>query len=72
MGPGALYGTIKRLLGQSYIEESIEQIDLELGHERRRHYRLTDSGRTALGLESTRLETAISSARHQISYPLSS
>ena len=41
MGPGTLYGTIKRLLAARMIEESDERPDPELDDERRRYYRLT-------------------------------
>ena len=41
MGPGTLYGTIKRLLEARMIEESDERPDPDLDDERRRYYRLT-------------------------------
>src|SRR5579862_1276285 len=44
MGPGTLYGTIKRLLADGLIEESGERPDPEMDDERRRYYRLTDWG----------------------------
>jgi DNA-binding PadR family transcriptional regulator len=41
MGPGTLYGNIKRLLATNLIEEADERPDPELDDERRRYYRLT-------------------------------
>lgn len=53
LGPGTLYGTIKRLLKLQWIEESDERPDPELDDERRRYYRITP-----LGLRFTRAEAA--------------
>ncbi len=44
MGPGTLYGTVKRLLEAQLIEESDERPDPHLDDERRRYYRLTGVG----------------------------
>ena len=55
MGPGTLYGTIKRTLAAEMIEESDERPDPELDDERRRYYRLTDYGRRVLSAEVERL-----------------
>ena len=56
MGPGTLYGSIKRMLADGLIEKSSERPDPELDDERRRYYRLTDLGRRVLGAEARRLE----------------
>ncbi|HUC87373.1 MAG TPA: helix-turn-helix transcriptional regulator [Candidatus Saccharimonadales bacterium] len=61
MGPGTLYGTIKRLLE----DDMIEEVDArrELGSdERRRYYRLTRYGRERLGVEIQRLEQVVARA----------
>ena len=42
LGPGTLYGAIKRMIQDGLIEESDERPDPELDDERRRYYRLTD------------------------------
>ncbi|MEJ0073493.1 MAG: PadR family transcriptional regulator [Candidatus Saccharibacteria bacterium] len=47
LGPGALYGTLKRLADQGYIEE----LPFEEASERRRYYRLTRKGWNALSDE---------------------
>ncbi len=48
LGPGSLYGTIKRLLEQGFIEDVAEGPTDERGDPRRRYYRLTQLGRRAL------------------------
>jgi len=45
MGPGTLYGSIKRMLAVGLIEETDERPDPALDDERRRYYRLTTQGR---------------------------
>jgi DNA-binding PadR family transcriptional regulator len=59
MGPGTLYGTVKRLLAAGLIEESDERPDPELDDERRRYYRLTESGRQVAIAELERLSNLI-------------
>lgn len=62
MGPGTLYGTIKRLLGQRLIEESDERPDPEHDDQRRRYYRLTALGEQVLEAEVVRLRRMIANA----------
>jgi DNA-binding PadR family transcriptional regulator len=63
LGPGAIYTTIKRLLGDGLIEESDERPDPELDDQRRRYYRLTALGRSVAAAEVRRLDALVSSAR---------
>jgi len=63
MGPGTLYGSIKRMLKVKLIEESDERPDPELDDERRRYYRLTDFGRQVLAAEARRLSALIDVAQ---------
>ncbi|MDR3688355.1 MAG: helix-turn-helix transcriptional regulator [Fimbriimonas sp.] len=56
MGPGTLYGTIKRMLASGFIEEAEERIDPNHADERRRYYRLTGLGRDVFKNEIKRLE----------------
>jgi DNA-binding PadR family transcriptional regulator len=63
MGPGTLYGTIKRMLEARLIEECGERPESEKDDERRRYYRLTDLGRRAAGLEAKRMENLVNIAR---------
>jgi DNA-binding PadR family transcriptional regulator len=55
MGPGTLYGTLKRLLDAGLVEEAGERADPDTGDERRRYYRLTRRGRSAANAEAERL-----------------
>jgi DNA-binding PadR family transcriptional regulator len=55
MGPGTLYGTIKRMIASELIEESDERPDPALDDERRRYYRLTAFGRRVAAAEAQRL-----------------
>ncbi|HEX9235119.1 MAG TPA: PadR family transcriptional regulator [Actinomycetota bacterium] len=63
MGPGTLYGSIKRMLAAGLIEESSERPDPELDDERRRYYRLTQNGQAVLAGEAERLERLVRTAR---------
>ena len=63
MGPGTLYGTIKRLLESGLIEESDERPDPTLDDERRRYYRLTPFGERVAQSEAERLAGLLKVAR---------
>jgi len=63
IGPGTLYGTIKRMLGDELIAESEERPDPELDDQRRRYYRLTDHGMKALSTELERMDALVQKAR---------
>lgn len=65
LGPGTLYGALRRLREGGLIEESDERPDPDLDDERRRYYRLTDLGAKALGAEVARLESAVRAAREK-------
>jgi DNA-binding PadR family transcriptional regulator len=63
LGPGSLYGSIKRMLAEGLIEECGERPDPAADDERRRYYRLTDLGRRAAATEARRLEVLVVAAR---------
>ena len=63
LGPGTLYGAIKRLLAVGFIKETTEGIDPKLDDSRRRYYRLAASGRKAVTEESERLASLVRLAR---------
>ena len=63
LGPGTLYGAIKRLLEGDLIEESAERPDPAHDDERRRYYRLTDFGQQVAAAEASRLEELVRLAR---------
>lgn len=63
MGPGTLYGTIKRMLEAKLIVESDERPDPALDDERRRYYRLTGLGSRIAAAEAQRLSSLLKAAR---------
>jgi len=63
MGPGTLYGTLKRLLTAGLIEEADERPDPALDDERRRYYRITKFGRAVAQEEARRLNELVRLAR---------
>lgn len=65
MGPGTLYGSIKRMLASGLIEESDERPDPAMDDERRRYYRLSGLGQRALRLEAERLARQVEAAQQK-------
>jgi DNA-binding PadR family transcriptional regulator len=63
MGPGTLYGTIKRLIEARLIEESDERPDPHLDDERRRYYRLSALGQRVVRAEAKRYADMAAVAR---------
>jgi DNA-binding PadR family transcriptional regulator len=66
LGPGTLYGCLKRMLAAGLVEESEERPDMELDDERRRYYRMTPLGRNTVKAEATRLAGAVSAAKAKL------
>lgn len=76
LGPGTLYGGIKRMISQGLIVEASAEAgasDTKQEHsrphdgreERRRYYRITGAGRQAASAEAQRLEGLVSTARER-------
>jgi len=63
LGPGTLYGSIKRMVASGLIEESDERPDPEIDDERRRYYRITTLGRKVAVAEAKRMERLVGIAR---------
>jgi len=63
LGPGTLYGSIKRMLSDGLIEEMDERPDPELDDERRRYYRITPFGVEVARAEARRLAALVRLAR---------
>ena len=63
MGPGTLYGSIKRMLQAGLIEESDERADPDMDDQRRKYYKLTNLGRRVLNMEAERLASQVMIAR---------
>jgi len=65
MGPGTLYGSIKRMIASGLIEESDERPDPAMDDERRRYYRLSGLGQRALRQEAERLARQVEAAQQK-------
>jgi DNA-binding PadR family transcriptional regulator len=63
LGPGTLYGCLKRMLAAGLVEESDERPDPSLDDERRRYYRMTALGLRVVRAEAERLAEAVSAAK---------
>ncbi len=55
LGPGVLYGSIRKMLELGLIEESDERPNAHLDDERRRYYRITNLGRQIVRAEAARM-----------------
>ena len=65
LGPGTLYGTIKRLLDAGLVED-LGQPPADEGDPRRRYYRITPKGRRALELETAGLASVLGVAKRRL------
>lgn len=69
LGPGTLYGALKRLLEAGLVGEGGERADPAMGDEaadqRRRYYRLTPFGRAVARAEARRLDALVKAARQK-------
>jgi DNA-binding PadR family transcriptional regulator len=63
LGPGTLYGAIKRLIADDLIAESEQRPDPEMDDERRTYYRLTPFGLKVTQAEVNRLAEMVAQAR---------
>lgn len=63
MGPGTLYGTINRLLGDGLIVETDGPADAPADDRKRRYYRLTPDGERAAHAELARLRSLVAQLR---------
>lgn len=68
MGPGTLYGSIKRMIEAGLIQESDKRIDPEMDDERRIYYELTRAGRAALSAELRRYRGVVAVAEGRVAY----
>ena len=66
LGPGTLYGCLKRMLAAGLVEESGERRDPALDDERRRYYRMTPLGRRIVRAEAQRLAGAVTVAMNRL------
>src|SRR5436190_2745024 len=66
LGPGTLYGCLKRMLAAGLVEESVERPDPALDDERRRYYRMTPLGKRVVRAEAQRLTGAVMAANARL------
>ena len=69
MGPGTLYGSLKRMLDAGLVKESDKRIDTELDDERRIYYQITGVGVQALTAELERYQRIVTVAQQRKLYP---
>jgi DNA-binding PadR family transcriptional regulator len=65
LGPGTLYGSVKRMLASGLIDEHVPRRRSASDDERRRYYRLTALGRAVATAEAARLEELVRHARRK-------
>ena len=63
MGPGTLYGTIKRMMTAGLLEEAEARPEPTRDDERRRYYRATQLGARVLEAETARMAALVGAAR---------
>lgn len=68
MGPGTLYGSIKRMMEAGLIRESAKRVDPELDDERRIYYEITRAGRAALAAELKRYRGVVAVAEGRLAH----
>src|SRR5215471_17482938 len=66
LGPGTLYGCLKRMLAAGLVEESEERPDPGLDSERRRYYRMTPLGKRIVRAAAKRLAGAVTVAMSRL------
>ncbi|MBI3151859.1 MAG: PadR family transcriptional regulator [Chloroflexi bacterium] len=69
IGPGTLYGSLKRMLDAGLVKESDKRVDPEMNDERRIYYQITGIGAEALAAELERYRRIVSLAQERKLYP---
>ena len=59
MGPGTLYGSLKRMLEAGLVAESDKKIDPSMDDQRRIYYKITRAGKQALEAELERYRRVV-------------
>ena len=72
MGPGTLYGSIRRMIEAGLVSESDKAIDPEMDDQRRIYYRITGLGRKALDAELQRYRQVVRVAKEKRHSPSTS
>ena len=69
MGPGTLYGSLKRMLDAGLVRESDKRVDPEMYDQRRIYYQITGIGAEALAAELERYQRIVSIAHQRKLFP---
>ena len=69
MGPGTLYGSLKRMLDAGLVQESDKRVDPEMDDERRIYYQITGIGAQALESELARYKRIVTIAQQRKLFP---
>ena len=69
MGPGTLYGSLKRMLDAGLVRESDKRVDPDIDDERRIYYQITGAGAEALAAELERFQRIITVAQQRKLFP---
>lgn len=69
MGPGTLYGSLKRMLDSGLVRESDKRVDPEMDDERRIYYQITGVGAKMLAKELERYKRIVTVAQERKLYP---
>ena len=69
MGPGTLYGSLKRMLDAGLVKESDKRVDPEMDDERRIYYQITGIGAKTLAAELERYKLIVTVAQDRKLYP---
>jgi len=69
MGPGTLYGSLKRMLDAGLVRESDKRVDPEMDDERRIYYQITGIGAEALAAELERYQRIVTIAQQRKLFP---
>ena len=71
MGPGTLYGSLKRMLDVGLVKESNKRVDPEMDDQRRIYYQITGLGVKALAAELERYKRIVAVAQERKLLPKS-
>ena len=69
MGPGTLYGSLKRMLDARLVKESDKRVDPEMDDQRRIYYQITGAGAEALAAELERYKRIVTLAQERKLFP---
>lgn len=69
MGPGTLYGSLKRMLDAGLVSEGDKKIDPKMDDQRRIYYKITDLGQKALAEELERYQRVVRITKRRNALP---